>query len=228
MKRTAMFVAALTLCSGLAIAQTEKPKPAAPTPVTKPAEAPKGQPSEAEMMEAFMKAAQPGKHHEHLMKSAGTWDGVVKHWHSPNMPPAESKCVTTMSSIMGGRYIKAETEGDMPGMGPFSGFGLYGYDNVSEKFVSVWIDNMGTGIMNGTGVQSADGKTVTWTMSMNDPITKKPMTMREVDKQIDDDHSVLEMFGPGPDGKETKMMEITYTRRAGTAKPAAKPAPATK
>ena len=49
-----------------------------------------------------------------------------------------------------GRYIKVDVAGDMPGMGPFTGFGLTGFDNVSKKFVSTWVDNMGTGMMNGS------------------------------------------------------------------------------
>jgi len=30
---------------------------------------------------------------------------------------------------------------------PFEGMGLDGYDNASKEYISIWIDNMGTGIM---------------------------------------------------------------------------------
>jgi hypothetical protein len=53
---------------------------------------------------------------------------------------------------MDGRFIKLEMEGDMPGMGPFHGFGLYGYDNVSQKYQATWIDNCGRG---STGTQKS-------------------------------------------------------------------------
>ena len=34
---------------------------------------------------------------------------------------------------MDGRFIKVEVEGEMPGMGPFHGFGIYGFDNVTQE-----------------------------------------------------------------------------------------------
>ena len=46
---------------------------------------------------------------------------------------------------------------------PFEGMGIVGYDNLLKKFVSVWIDNMGTGLMPGTGTYDAATKTYTYT-----------------------------------------------------------------
>ena len=45
------------------------------------------------------------------------------------------------------------------------------------------------------------------------PPGKKPQTTRMTTRWTDASTEVFEMYGPGPDGKETKMMEITYTRR---------------
>jgi hypothetical protein len=39
------------------------------------------------------------------------------------------------------------------------------------------------------------------------------MTLREVFKVIDDKTQMMEMYGPAPDGKEYKMMEIKLTRK---------------
>ncbi len=105
----------------------------------------------------------------------------------------------------------------MPGMGPFNGFGLYGFDNVSQKFQGVWIDNMGTGMMTGTGELSSDGKTLTWTYNYTCPMLKKPTTMREVDRITGKDTRTMEMFGTDPvTGKEYRMMEVLLTRKAGS------------
>ena len=41
----------------------------------------------------------------------------------------------------------------------------------------------------------------------------KPMKMKAVSKEIDHDHSTFDMYMVGPDGKDTKMMSIAYTRR---------------
>ena len=126
-----------------------------------------------EDMQACMLAATPGKMHQHLAKEAGVWNGKTTMF-MPGAEPATSECVSTITPIMDGRYIKCEIKGDMPGMGPFEGFGIYGFDNVSQKFVSSWIDNQGTGMMNGTGELSDDGKVMSWKFTFNCPVTKKP------------------------------------------------------
>ena len=48
--------------------------------------------------------------------------------------------------VMDGRYLVEEYDGEMMGQ-PFKGMGLMAYDNSEQRFVSAWIDNMGTGIM---------------------------------------------------------------------------------
>lgn len=167
----------------------------------------------AEDMQAIMAAATPGKMHEHLVKDVGNWKVKTKSWMAPNTDAIESEGTSIVSPMMDGRYVKAEMAGEMPGMGSFNGFAIYGYDNITKQFVSSWIDNMATGIMNGTGELSADGKTLTWEYHGNCPITKKPIVMKEVDTTIDVNTKKMEMYGPYvKTGEEFKMMEIVLTR----------------
>ena len=49
--------------------------------------------------------------------------------------------------------------------------------------------------------------------SWNDPVTKGKVNARMTTKWMSPDVEVFEMYAPGPDGKESKMMEITYTRK---------------
>jgi Protein of unknown function (DUF1579) len=42
----------------------------------------------------------------------------------------------------------------------FSGIGIDGYDNLRKKYVTAWMDTMGTGIFMMEGTASADGKTI--------------------------------------------------------------------
>lgn len=168
------------------------------------------------MHEAWMKAATPGPMHAYLAEGVGTWDGVVKHWMDPSMPPTVSNCVTTISPMMDGRFTIASVKGEIDFGGqkaPFEGFGLYGYDNVTKRFESTWVDNMGTCTSRGYGTLSDDRKTMTWIMTFSDPVTGKDMVMREVDRHTGPNSGVMEMYSAGPDGKEFKMMEITNTRR---------------
>jgi hypothetical protein len=102
----------------------------------------------------------------------------------------------------------------MPGMGPYVTIGIVGFDNVSKKFVANWIDNHGTGMMNGTGELSRDGKTLTWKFTYNCPITKKPALMRQIETATGPSTKTLEVFGAEPkSGKEFKMMQIELTKK---------------
>jgi hypothetical protein len=95
---------------------------------------------------------------------------------------------------------------------PFEGHGTMAYDNVQKKYLSTWIDNMGTGIMFGSGTCANNGTEWSMTADMADPMSGKMVTTRSVTKLVDADHMTMDMFGPGPDGKEAKMMSIAATR----------------
>jgi hypothetical protein len=59
-----------------------------------------------------------------------------------------------------------------------------------------------------------DQRVCTYTGSWNDPISKDKITARMTSRWTDADTEVFEMYGPGPDGKEMKMMEIIYRRKS--------------
>jgi Protein of unknown function (DUF1579) len=167
----------------------------------------------AEDMQAMMAAATPGKMQALLAQDAGTWKCKTTMWMTADSEPIESEGTSTVTPLLDGRYVQIEMSGEMPGMGPYNGLGINGYDNVSKQFVSTWIDNHGTGISNGVGKLSGDGKTLTWEFTANCPITKKPMTMREVDTTTGPNTKTLEMFGTSPKGgPEFKMMSIEMTK----------------
>jgi hypothetical protein len=165
-------------------------------------------------MQACMIAGTPGEQHAYLAEGVGTWYGKAKMWMAPGAEAMEMDVTNTITSTMDGRYVTCEVESEMPGMGPFHGNGVYGFDNTTQKFVSTWIDNHSTGIMTGTGALSADHKTMTWTYNYTCPVTKKPTTMREVETATGDNTRTFEMFGIDPkSGKEFKVMHVEYTRR---------------
>lgn len=198
MKATTVFAAAALFFSATALAADAPPQMS---------------PGQQAMMEKMAKAATPGPQHALLTGMAGEWSCTVKMQMDPSMPPQESQSTATITSLMDGRYIQELDSGQMGGM-PFSGMGVYGFDNVSGKYVSTWIDNMGTGIMTSVGTADASGKVINWTGTMNDPVTGKPTKERMVMTLTDKDHHTFEMFGVPPGGKkEMKMMTIDYVRK---------------
>ena len=194
---TALAIAAM-LVSGVALAADAPPKMS---------------PEQQAMMDKMTKAAAPGAQHTMLTKMAGEWTCKVKYQSDPSQPWQESQSTATITSLMDGRYIQENDSGQMGGM-PFSGMGLYGFDNVSGKYVSNWIDNMGTGMMASVGTADASGKVITWIGTMNDPVTGKPTKERSVTTVIDDNHHTFEMFGTPPGAKkEMKVLSIDYVRK---------------
>ncbi len=165
------------------------------------------------MMDAAMRAATPGPAHKRLNAMVGTFDAKVKYWPAPNAPAIESSGTSTNEWILGGRWIQQRFEGSMMGA-PFSGLGYTGYDNLRHMYVGTWMDSMSTQFMTSSGGDpDPSGKTWNFTASMMDPMSGESVSAEEKMTVIDNDHQVWEMYGPGPDGRNYKMMEITYTRR---------------
>ena len=174
-------------------------------------EPPKMTPEQQAEMDAYMKAGTPGAPHQWLASLAGEYDLKIKSWTDPGGPAAEETGTATRRSALDGRVITEDMTGTTMGM-PFSGHGMSGYDNVSGKYWGTWNDTMSTGIMVSQG--SCDAQhACTFTGSWNDPIKKAPVTARMTSRWTSPTTEVFEMYGPGRDGKEMKMMEITYTRK---------------
>jgi hypothetical protein len=163
-------------------------------------------------MEAMMKAATPGDAHKKLGSMAGTFTADVKMWMQPGAPPAGGSGVAQNTWALDGRWLEQHFTGNFMGM-PFTGVGYTGYDNIKKKYVGSWIDSMTTSMMVSSGTAEGDGKSFTFTSTMDDPMTGKSSPVKEKVTVVDDDHHTLEMWGAGPDGKMFKMMEIAYTRK---------------
>jgi hypothetical protein len=200
-RSTAAVLSLLALLMVFAVpaAAQEEPKPAAPA-------------ISAADMEAMQKAMSPGEQHKHLALLAGDWTYTSKMWMDPSQPAMESNGTMHGETLFGGRYVEHTWKGDMMGMS-FEGRGTDAYDNVAKQYVSSWIDNMGTGIVVQTGTCDDAGKTCTYTGDMWDPMTGQKSTMKSVITWIDDNSFSNAMYGKGPTGEETKMMEIVAKRK---------------
>lgn len=166
---------------------------------------------DAAMMEAMMKAGTPGDPHKKLDAFVGTWTTKITFWPAPGAPPMSSEGTSENRWLMGGRYLEQRYKGDMMGA-PFEGVGITGYDNVKKHYWGTWMDNMSTAMMMSTGWMP-DGKTFLFSGSMADPMTGKDARMEERITINSNDHHVLEMWGPAPDGSMYKTMEIDYKRK---------------
>lgn len=199
MKMRVFAAIALLLCATLAVASDQPATEQPPSPE-----------EIAAMMAVYEKAATPGEHHEFLQRLAGTFDVRGRMWPAPGQEPAESSGRMEGAMIFDGRYLEQTFAGEFMGM-TFQGKSLTAYDNVSGEYVGTWIDTMGTGIMISRGSVDDSGNVLDMTAEWNDPLIG-PAVYDERLTIVDDDHHVMEMWGPAPDGTRFKMMELNYTR----------------
>ncbi len=204
-KNWILVLCATGLAATLAVAQGTQQK----TPAQAP---PAMTPQQKAEMEAFAKAGTPGPQHQALAGMAGTYDMKIKAWHAPGQPPAEDTGTATRSMTLGGRVLVEDVSASMMGA-PFNGHGMMGFDNVTGKYWSTWNDSMSTGLFVSEGTCDAAGKSCTFTGTMNDPVKKTASKLRMTTKWTSPTVELFEMYGPGPDGKEMKMMEMTYTKK---------------
>ena len=177
------------------------------------------QPDEKEMMAKMMELAKPGENHKLLAGMVGNWTYTTKYWMAPGASPSESSGTAVYKPVFGGRYFQMNVAGsiEMPGADgkikkmEFKGMSLDSYDNVKQKFVSAWIDNMGTGIAISEGTYDPATKTFTYTSEM-EMLPGMKTKARELLKIVDNDHRTLEWL-EDRGGQETKTMEINYTRK---------------
>jgi hypothetical protein len=163
------------------------------------------------MMELWKQAATPSEPHKLFATLVGSWTTQTKEWMEPGNPPTESTGTSEMKMLLDGRFLYQEYNGQMMNQ-RFNGIGIDAYDNMTKKYVTAWIDTMGTGIFLMEGTASSDGRTITLRGSHPEPCGGK-MTHRAVWKIVDDNNQVFEMYGAHGKEKETKNLEIIYTRK---------------
>lgn len=208
-KWTITFCAAAFLLSCQSAEDKDKPLVKTETTTPKAADTPL---DSATLMKNWQDYMTPAAPHKLMAAWDGEWTGEVTMWMDPSAPPTTSICSSSNKMIMDGRYQVSNTSGNFGGM-PLEGMSTLAYDNHKQKFVTTWIDNFGTGIMVLEGPWDEATKTMALTGKMIDPTTKKEVDVRETFTIKDNDHQVMEMFAPGPDGKEFKTMQILYTRK---------------
>jgi hypothetical protein len=165
----------------------------------------------AAMMKAMMEFGTPGEMHKMLASANGEWNEDISFWMDPTKPPQKMTGTCTNSMIMNGLYQRSVFSGSMGGM-PYNGESTVGFDNLKRMFVSSWLDNMGSGIMYLTGTYDSATKKITMTGKESDPAVMKERDLKETMTFVDDNTQKMEMFAVDG-GKETKTMEIVFTRK---------------
>jgi hypothetical protein len=116
----------------------------------------------------WKRLATPGDGHKRLDPLVGTWSVST-----PVLPDAGT---LTAKWILGGRFVQLDADGGAA----YTGLCLIGYDNAAAKYVSASLNTNQTFLSSMTGSFDGDGKTLTFTTEMMDPVLKCPCTVRSV------------------------------------------------
>jgi hypothetical protein len=171
----------------------------------------------AERQKAMEQMATPGEMHAWLAKATGSWKATGT-CNCAAGTPTSAGGTAEFRMVMGGRWQEQTFQGSFENR-PFTGYGLTGYDNGKKEFVSIWLDNHGTGATMSTGTLSDDQKTLTFkgTMEMGD--TKIPFTQTIT---VESENKATMRIVGNMDGTESEFMQLTYERQANA--PTAMPA----
>ena len=156
-------------------------------------------------------AGTPGPQHEKLASRAGSWKVEGKMWMEPGADSMPSTATADVKVLLGGRYIIEEYKSDFMGM-PFEGRLIQGYDNLKQRYWSLWMDNMSTSYWVSHGTETSPG-TIEFEGTATDILTPNGRPVRMTTSTDTDGAYVMRMFDTREGVEEYQSMELRYTRR---------------
>lgn len=156
-------------------------------------------------------APQATPDHQRLARQVGVWDAALEYLDFNTGRPARSKGTSVRKQPLGPLWLVDSFQAEVMGM-PFKGMGTTGYDPAKKKLVGTWVDSMTPSLLVVEGSWDAAGKVMTLSGTGVGQDGEPARTTLRTTVRSDDEH-VFEMFTQLPDGKDVKLMTITYTRR---------------
>ena len=156
---------------------------------------------------------EPQKEHQWLQKFLGEWTSEAEATMDPGKPPEIFKGTESVRSL-GGLWIVAEGQGEMPGAGTVVTIMTLGYDPQKKRYTGTWIGSM----MNHLWVYDGglDAAERVLTLDTEGPgMTDQSKTdrYRDVIEFKSGDHRVLTSHHLGDDGTWRPFMTAHYRRK---------------
>jgi uncharacterized protein DUF1579 len=157
--------------------------------------------------------ADPQKEHQWLQKLVGDWTYEADATMEPGQPPV--KCVGTESvRSLGGLWIVAEGQGEMPGGGPATTIMALGYDPQKKRYVGTFIGSMMTHLWVYDGELDAAERVLTLYAEGPDFVVEgKTAKYKDVIEFNSDDNRVLSSHLLGDDGQWQEFMRANYRKK---------------
>jgi hypothetical protein len=157
--------------------------------------------------------AEPQKEHQWLQKFIGEWmfEGAAQM--EPGKPP-EAFRWTEKVRPLGGLWILAECEAEMPGCGPSATVLTLGYDPLKGRFVGAFVGSMMAQLWVYEGTLDSAGRVLTLETEGPDMATEGKTTQyKDVYEFKSDDHRVVTSHMLGGDGQWHTFMTAEYHRK---------------
>lgn len=160
-----------------------------------------------------MKIEEPQREHQWLQQLVGEWTCEVAGTMEPDQPSAKSEASESVRSL-GGLWILAEGQGEMPGGGAATSAMTLGYDPQKKRYVGTWIGSMMTHLWVYDGELDAAGKVLTLNTEGPDMAGEGKMAKyKDAIELKSDDHRVLTSSVLGEDGEWHEFMTANYRRK---------------
>jgi hypothetical protein len=161
-----------------------------------------------------MEMTTPQREHRWLERFIGEWTSETEMSMEPGKPAEKCHGTDTVRSL-GGLWILAEGQGEMPGGGPVSMVLTLGYDPQRKRFVGTWIGSMMTHLWVYEG--SLDAADRALTLETEGPSMAAPESKmakyRDVMEFKSNDHRVLTSHTLSEDGVWHQFMTVHYRRK---------------
>lgn len=156
--------------------------------------------------------AEPQDEHRWLQQLVGRWTFESEASMGPGQPPMKSSGKETVRSL-GGLWVVADGEGQMPEGGTADMMMTLGYDPKKGRFVGTWVGSMMTLMWAYDGFLDADRKVLT--LEAEGPSfadESKTAKYRDIITLESADHRTLTSRALGEDGNWTEFMTAHYRR----------------
>jgi len=161
-----------------------------------------------------MKMPEPQKEHQWLEKLVGEWTYEGDAPATPGDPPVKFGGTERVRSL-GGFWVIAEGEGDMPGGTKGQTVMTLGFDPDRGRYVGTWVGSMMGTLWVYDGELDAGGRVLTL-HSEGPSMTGDGKTARyqDVIEMRSGDHRIFRALVEGTDGTWQQMMTSEYRRQA--------------
>jgi hypothetical protein len=155
----------------------------------------------------------PQKEHAWLQQLVGEWISEAEATMEPGKPPETFRGAESVRSL-GGLWMLAEGQGDMPGGGTTTTLMTLGYDPSTKRYVGTWIGSMMTHLWVYDGALDAAERALALEAEGPHMTDQTRMTKyRDVIEFKSTDHRVLTSHVLGDDGQWHEFMTANYRRR---------------